>query len=553
MNYQDLQELPAASLVVHVPSRRVLHLNPAARRAWGYGREDGDRLALSALLPGADLGSGQNGRVDRRQVSNIVADVRLADGSVRRHEFVVRLGFDEEPDIALLVGFDVSGHTALLDASQEATRRLRALVESNFDAYYDWHIHGAYHEWSTQMDALLGLAPGSTPSTLETWIERLHPSQRDAIVKRLWATVDAGRNYEGEYLLRHENGQYRLVADRGTLLFDEEGRPSHLVGVIRDITQERAAQRVLQESEQLYRTLFQATANPALRTDAEGCCIDANQAACELLRSSRERLLNTHIEDHFGYEAAVLLSRLASTPTTEQQAVSVELETAAGGESHALMTSVIPCAVGEIVTYFWLGTDVTALRRLNTALKGSQASLTAQTRALEEYSVALRVILEQSRQEQLGVQRLMRENVDRLVAPLLDRLEVSVRNHPEAVYLDAIRQTLQEITAGGNTPERPADPMDGPLTRREVEVARLVKMGKSTDEIAEVLHVSTATVNYHRKKIRAKFGLKGDATRLETYLLWPAGRHPSELDRQAPVLASISDPLMASGGRLLTG
>jgi PAS domain S-box-containing protein len=528
MNYQGLDELPVPSLVAHLPSMRVLHLNPAASRSWGYGGHAADRLTVVALLGGVDLGRGSRLGDGDGRVFTLAADVRLGDGSQRRHQFVVRSGFDEEPEIALLVGFDASEQVALLSEAQEDARRLRALVDSNFDAYYDWHIAGAYHEWSMQMDALLGLAPGALPNTLETWIERLHPAQRDAVVRRLWASVDTGNHYEDEYLLRREDGQYRLVADRGTFLIDEEGHPSHLVGVIRDITQERAAQRLLQESEQLYRTLFQAAANPALRTDGDGRCIDANPAASRLLGSSRERLLDTRIEEHFGGEAAGILERLVAVPAAGQQAVTVELRTGASVEHRSVMISVIPCPVGDVVTYFWLCTDVTDLRALNTALESSQASLRTQTRALEEYSVALRVILEQSRQERLGLQRLMRENIDRLVAPLIDRLEVAVRERPEAVYLDAIRQTLQEIAnSPGAVPEQAADPMQGALTRREVEVARLVKMGKSTDEIADILHVSAATVSYHRKMIRSKFGLRGDHTRLETYLLGPAGYESS--------------------------
>jgi len=61
-------------------------------------------------------------------------------------------------------------------------------------------------------------------------------------------------------------------------------------------------------------------------------------------------------------------------------------------------------------------------------------------------------------------------------------------------YIDIIRK------------ERPADPFDR-LTKREVDVLRLVATGHSSREIGLKLFVSTATVKNHRNRIMKKLGL----------------------------------------------
>jgi PAS domain S-box-containing protein len=529
VDYRYVSTVPNPVLVISIPDAHVLHVNPAGREQWGFFEARSfEGLALSRLLTPVDkrnasaLATFLGGRDGL--VVHLTADVTTTDLRQRRCQFVGRAGIEEEPNVGLLAAVDVSEQNALFRTLEEEARRLRALVKSNFDAYYIWHIAGRYHEWSEQMDRLLGLPPDRSFADFEfseeAWLARLHPSQREPSQDLVHACIEEGRPYQDEYLLRREDGEYRLVADRGVLLFDNDGTPTQLVGVIRDITEERAGRRDLEQSEELYRTLFEATSNPALRTDAHGRCIEANKAACEFLSLSNEQLLQTDIGDHFGSLATETLKKLSRGQPQRQQAVVVEFKVGEGDDERTLVTSVIPSPVADRTTYFWLGTDVTSLRRLNAALEESRQSLSAEVKAREEYSVALKVIMEQGRQETVAMRQVIRDNFDRLVAPMLDRLDKYLKGRPEAAYLDAVRETVAEIanSVGGLDMES-RDPMQGPLTRKEVEIARLVKMGKSTDEIANILHIAPATVSYHRKKIRRKFGIRGEKVRLDSYLL----------------------------------
>jgi DNA-binding CsgD family transcriptional regulator len=59
---------------------------------------------------------------------------------------------------------------------------------------------------------------------------------------------------------------------------------------------------------------------------------------------------------------------------------------------------------------------------------------------------------------------------------------------------------------------------DVPLKPRNKTLVEIID-GKSSKEIAEILNISETTVNFHRKNLRKKFGLKNRQMNLRSYLI----------------------------------
>jgi DNA-binding NarL/FixJ family response regulator len=54
---------------------------------------------------------------------------------------------------------------------------------------------------------------------------------------------------------------------------------------------------------------------------------------------------------------------------------------------------------------------------------------------------------------------------------------------------------------------------------KKIQIADLIKLGKTTKEIADLLVVSTRAIEFHRENIRAKLGLKNQPVNFRTQLM----------------------------------
>ncbi|MCZ7663007.1 MAG: PAS domain S-box protein [Thermoleophilia bacterium] len=380
-------------------------------------------------------------------------------------------------------------------------QRLRALIDTLFDAYYDWDIQHGTVDFSAQLGTFLGIAPGRL-GTIAAWAERIHPDDRDSSLSRLYEAVREAKVYVDEYRMRRADGTYALIRDRGVPLQDEAGRPVHVVGVMRDATLEREAEQALRESAELYHTLFELAVNPAFHVDQDGQYVNTNHAGASFLESTREELVGQTIATHWAGEA---LEGMRAVLSDGQSAMRLDAEARVNGSTKAAILTLVPCRVGGNLACFVLATDITERQRL--------------ARTLEESNIALRVVLEQRNRSREELERTIAANVESVVLPLLTRVSARIAGTPEAILLDTAVQNLQEIA-------RPFAPgldsgESGRLTPREREIANLIRAGQSTAEIARALYISPDTVAFHRKNLRRKLRLDTRGTRLASYL---AGR-----------------------------
>lgn len=159
--------------------------------------------------------------------------------------------------------------------------------------------------------------------------------------------------------------------------------------------------------------------------------------------------------------------------------------------------------------------EISERRRAEMALKKRERELRIKSKHLEEMNAALRVLLKQRGSDISEVEENVLSNVRELVYPYLEKIRKTHLDPSQSEYLSILESNLQGIISPflKKLTSRYLN-----LTPKEVKIAHLIKGEKTTKEIADIMNVSTKTIDFHRANIRQKLSLKSKKINLGSYL-----------------------------------
>ncbi len=341
----------------------------------------------------------------------------------------------------------------------------------------------------------------------EPFAEKIHPEDRDMVVDR------HVRRLKGEKLT--DVYSYRIIDKKGNVIWLEMNvvmitwwDKSASLNFASDITDRKRAEDALRESEELYRTLFHLAPVSVLSYDRELKILDCNEQMARLMGASRERLLGSNLR-------LVRDQRVASSLTKpfegEEGYYEGEYHTTLSGVELWVMVRTSPLRNGDgnIVGGIGMIQDMTDFYN-------AHKELTIKSRYLEEANTALRVFVRRREEERAKIQSDVVSNIRTLVLPYIEKMKMSRTEDDRRVFVELIESNLNRVVSPFL---REVSSYQLNLTPREIQIANLIRDGKSSKEIGLLLNISARSVEFYRSKIRNKLGLKGSKTNLRSQLL----------------------------------
>ena len=232
---------------------------------------------------------------------------------------------------------------------------------------------------------MLGLPPRQVQSGTSEWADRIHPDDRD----RVLAAEAAHRqgltpSFEATYRLRHADGRWIWVLDRGRVLQrDALGRALRMCGTHLDITDRVLAEEALRRSEQDMQVTLQSIGDAVITTDARGRVSRMNPSAERMTGWPEREAVGRPLDEVF---------RIVDDPTGRPVADPVTQVLARGetvglsndtrliardGRERQIADSAAPIrrADGEVIGVVLVFSDVSGAYRVQRALREREREL----------------------------------------------------------------------------------------------------------------------------------------------------------------------------------
>jgi PAS domain S-box-containing protein len=183
------------------------------------------------------------------------------------------------------------------------------------------------------------------------------------------------------------------------------------------------------------------------------------------------------------------------------------------GSVRFCMVSAELIEIGDRPCILAITRDVTQQREAEEKLRELSETLRRDQVEFVRKNVALNEVLQHIDHEKQSYRHEIAANVDNLLRPTLRKLREQGRL--ERRDIDLLERGLDEVT--GREIDQYKNNVSK-LTPREFDILEMIRLGRSSKQIAEALNLSSQTVHKHRQSIRRKLQIDHREINLATYL-----------------------------------
>lgn len=219
-----------------------------------------------------------------------------------------------EAATAMLV--QVADRLALAERNHHAARRLADSERIGALGTYAWVAETDELEWTDGLYRTYGYEPGAFVPSYARFLEHIHPDDQDRVRRIHERSMRTGEPFDTEERIVRPDGEVRTLWSIGEVTLDEQGRPAGIVGVCRDVTEQREAERLAadaglrrQQALELNDNVIQGLISLLWQLDEEA---DEARAIAEATLAAGRRMMSDLLRDLDEGEGAKLVRE---TPT----------------------------------------------------------------------------------------------------------------------------------------------------------------------------------------------------------------------------------------------
>ena len=495
----------------------LTYVNDSFLNMWGYsdarellGRSTLDfwqnreeaRGIITALHDKGDW----EGELVARKCDQSLFDVQLSASIVR--------DLGGRPICMMATFIDITARKEAEKIANENKRRLRAILDA-----------------SMSFEALLD-PEGNILTLNKTAVEYLGASEDELIGLDFFSTLDPEvREHRkslfnqvlttGKPLLREIERSGNTYDVSLCPVFNDERKVTAVAVYIHGTTERTQAEKALKQSEEKYRNLIENIPDVVWSADEAGIVYFLSPNVAKIYGASPEEILNMprmHFFKRVHPEDLARVRREYAALFKEKKKLDIEYRVKTrDGRWIWVHDRSLATYVKDGVRYAnGIFSDITEKKEAEIALKKKEEELKIKNKSLMDAKTALEVLLRKRDEDRAALEENIVFNVNELVTPYFQKLRNSGLNDIQETYVSILESSIKNFISPFS---RKVSSKYLGFTPVEIQVADLVKRGKTTKDIAKLMHSSDRAVEFHRSNIRKKLGLNGKKINLRSYLL----------------------------------
>ena len=184
---------------------------------------------------------------------------------------------------------------ALKEKNDSYLNRYHYAIEGTTDGLWDWNLETDQVYFSRNWKKMIGYEDNEIENKLEEWEVRVHPDDKEHAIKDILDNNNKVTDYyQNTHRLRHKDGSWIWILDRGKTYFNKKGKAIRMVGFHSNITELRNLEINLadtkQELNQLKMVVDRADIGIII-TDIQGEMVYVNPCICRVSGFKKEELI----------------------------------------------------------------------------------------------------------------------------------------------------------------------------------------------------------------------------------------------------------------------
>jgi hypothetical protein len=311
-----------------------------------------------------------------------------------------------------------------------------------------------------------------------------------------------------------------------------KGRPA-LFGMIRDITDRKNAEEEVRDSKAFNLAILNSLSAEVAVLDAHGEIVAVNQAwqGFSLENSFNPGVPTPHTQIGANYlkicqevngeerdDALKAINGIESVLEGGLQSFCMEYPCHSHDKERWFSMSVTPLnprTRGAVVVH----NDITGQKQAEWALIKAHAELEhrvlERTAELEKTNATLVMMLDYARKVETDIEERVVANLRINNLQLLDGLRKKELSQDALDIVQLLENNIQDLA---HPLTRKLDSFFLRLTTREMQIANLIRQGKTSKDVMQLLGLSFHTLESHRNNLRKKLGLRHKKINLKAYL-----------------------------------